>query len=164
MRSSLDGDATTDRDTGKSPVTRWLSYAFDHADVVSNAGGTAWVVNCLVPRGSIIYDALIRLDEAFDGTDADSVEVGDSNQASGWAAAIDLTQDPGTTPILIRDADAVYTDRTSDASAGATGPQYYKDGGAVIVTLCTGDPPTQGKAILLLRTISYNEPPESEWT
>jgi hypothetical protein len=132
-RSALDGDATTDVDTGASPVTRWLTYAFDYADRVSNAGGTAWVINCLVPRGSLVFDAMVRLDQ------------------------------PGTTPIWIRDADAVYVNKTSDISAGATGPQYYVDGGVVVIVLAT-TLPTQGRAVLFLATISYNEPQNSEWT
>jgi hypothetical protein len=162
-RAVLDGDATTEVDSGASPITRWLAYAFDYADRVSNSGETAWIINCLVPRGSLIMDAMVRLDQAFDGTAANSVEIGDANQASGYAAAIDLTQDPGTTPIWIRDANAVYVDTTNDISAGSTGAQYYKEGGVVIVVLST-TVPTQGRALLFLETPSYNEPQNSEWT
>lgn len=162
-RSTLWGDQTTDVNTGASPVTRWLAYAMDYADRVSNTAGTAWVIQCLVPEGSFVYDCVVRLDQAFDGTGANSVEIGDSNQASGWAAAQDLTQDPGTTPIWIRDNDAVYTNRASDISQGATGGQYYQNGGVVEVVLAT-TLPTQGRAVLFLRTISYNEPQNSEWT
>lgn len=161
-RATLDGDAVTDVDTGASPVTRWLAFAFDYADRVSNSEGTSWVVNCLVPRGSIITDCMVRIDRVFDGTTANSVEIGDSNQASGWAANLDFTADPGTTPLWYRDADAVYTDKTNDISAGATGAQYYEEGGVVVILLCT-TVPTTGRGILFLATISYNEPQNSEW-
>jgi len=162
QRHTLDGDAATDADTGASPVTRWLTYAFDYEDRVSNSGGTEWIVNCLVPRGALVFDAMLRLDEEFDGTGANSVEIGDANQASGYAAAIDLTAVPGNTPLWYRDADAVYVNKASDIAAGATGPQYYQEGGVVIVQLAT-TLPTQGRAILFLATISYNEPQDSEW-
>lgn len=156
-------DGVTDSDTGRSPIGRYLAYAFDYADVVSATDGSAWVVNCIVPRGSLIRDALLRLDEEFDGTNADSVEIGDSNQASGYAAAIDLTAVPGDTPLWYRDADALYVNRASDVAAGATGAQYYQHGGVVVVLLATGDAPTTGRAILFLETISYCEDQDAEW-
>lgn len=162
-RSTDDGDAVTDVNTGASPVTRWLTYVISYDDVVSNSAGTDWVVNCLIPRNTLIMDAMVRLDQVFDGNGANSVEVGDANQESGWAAAIDLTTSVTSGPVYFRDANAVYTDKTSDISQGSTGAQYYKEGGQVIVTLAT-TVPTQGRAVLLLATPSYNEPQNSEWT
>jgi hypothetical protein len=162
QRATADGDAVSDVDTGRSPISRWLTYAFQYSDKVSNAAGSAWVVKCLVPRGSIVLDALVRLDEAFNGTGADSVEIGDSDQASGYAAAIDLTTSVANGPVIFRDANAVYVNKASDASAGSTGPQYYEDGGVVEIELAT-TLPTQGKALLFLHTISYNEDQAAEW-
>jgi len=162
-RDVLEGDASSDVDTGKSPVTRWLTYVFDYADLASNTGGTAVVTNCLVPRGSLIVDCFLRLDEAFDGDGADTVDIGDSNVADGYAVDLDLTTAPGTTALWFRDANAVYINKASDISAGATGAQYYREGGAVIVAI--GETvPTQGKAIVFLVSPSYNEPLNSEWT
>lgn len=162
QRATADGDAVSDVDTGKSPISRWLTYALQYSDKVSNAAGSAWVLKCLIPRGSIVLDAIVRLDEAFDGTGADSVEIGDSDQASGYAAALDFTTAVTTDAVIFRDADAVYVNKASDASDGSTGPQYYPDGGVVEVEIAT-TVPTQGKALLFLHTISYNEDQAAEW-
>lgn len=162
-RSTYMGDAVTDVDTGASPVTRWLTYALSYADFASNSGGTADVLNCLVPRGSMVFDSFLRLDTAFAGNGAADVDIGDSNQANGYQDGLDLSTDPSTTPLWFRDANALYIDKTSDITAGSAGAQYYVDGGAVVVKISTA-PPTAGYAILFLATISYCEPQNSEWT
>ena len=162
--ATRDGDPNTDVDLGSSPITRWLSYAFTFEDGASNTDGR-YTYSFLVPRGSIIMDAMVRLDEEWDGTGSD-VNIGDSSQASGYADALDLTSAITTTPILKRDASAVYVDKdAADIVAGTTSFQIYINGGTVLA-VAQGSPinMTQGKAILFLKTLSYHEPLDSEWT
>jgi len=162
--ATLDGDPSTDVDLGRSPVTRWLAYAFDFDDGGSNTDGR-YTYSFLVPRGTIVMDAIVRLDTEWDGSGSD-INIGDSNQASGYHDAVDLTSAVTTTPILKRDANAVYIDiDAADIVAGTTGYQIYYNGGTVLA-VAVGDPTTmtQGQAILFLKTLSYHEPLNSEWT
>lgn len=167
QRATADGDAVTDTDIGIGPVTRWIAKSFDYSDIASNAAGNAFVVELPVPRGTFIMDCYLRLDQAFTSENADDVDIGDSNLVAGWADALNLSTSVGTTPVWYRDADAAYTNKASDISAATTGAQYYKDGGNVLVTFKTAfssSPPTAGRAIVFLKTLSYNEPQNSEWT
>lgn len=166
VRSSKDsiyvGDVSNDADLGASPVSRWLAYAFDHADLVSNAAGTAWVAQFQIPHGSFVIDHYLRLDEEFDGTGANAVDIGDSNDTDGWAVNLDLTAAPGTTPTWHRDADAAYVNKASNVSAGVSGGQYYQYGGVIEAIIAT-TVPTKGKAIAFFEIISYHEDQDAEW-
>lgn len=159
-RVGLNSEGTFDENTGSSPLTRWIARAFSYADAVST-DGTGMLVQLQLSAGTIVDRCIVRLDTAFTGTvgtGLDSVEIGDGDQASGWAAAIDLTQ---TAPAVIFDSDAVYN--AGDASAGATGPQYYQNGDTVDIVLASTDDLLTGEAIVFLRTISYCEAPSAEW-
>lgn len=167
QRATADGDAVTDVTIGQGPFTYYIAKAFDYDDIVSNAAGSAFVVNIPVPRGSLIIDCMLRVDQAFTSESLDDLNIGDSNQASGWADALDLSTTVTTNPLWHRDSNAVYADKTGDIAAGATGAQYYTEGGVVICTVATAfttSPPTAGRAIIFLETLSYNEPLSSEWT
>jgi hypothetical protein len=161
------GDLVTDSDIGESPVTRWIAYAIDYDDITSNAAADAHVINLTVPRGTVVRDAMVRVDLAWTSESADDVDIGDSNDPDGYADGLNLSTSVGTTPVWHRDASAAYINKASDISAGVSGAQYYVSGGAVVVTFKTAfvsSPPTAGRAIVFLEVISYNEPQSSEWT
>lgn len=154
-------DGVDDADTGKSPISRWLAYAIDYSDFVSSATGTPVEATCLIPRGTLIIDCYVRVDTAFAGGTSTAVDVGDSNDADGWAVNLDLTTATTTTSIWERDPDAAYTNKASDVAQGTSGAQFYRDGGVVRVTMASF--PTAGEMILFLETISYHEDQSKEW-
>ena len=165
--ATMDGDLSTDVDLGESPVARWFGYAIDYADIASNAAGSAHVINLSIPRGTLLKDCLVRVDTAWTTEGADDIDIGDSNIVNGYADDLDWSTSVGTTPVWHRDANAVYVNTASDIAAGATGAQYYPNGGTVVVTFntaFTSSVPTAGRAIVWLETISYHEPQGSEWT
>jgi hypothetical protein len=167
QRATADGDTVTDATIGQGPFTYYIAKAFDYDDIVSNAAGSAFVVNIPVPRGSLIKDCMLRVDAAFTLESLADLDIGDSNQADGWADGLDLSAAVTTNPLWHRDASAVYVNKASDISAGATGAQYYTEGGVIVCTVndaFTTTPPTTGRAIIFLETLSYNEPLNSEWT
>lgn len=166
IRSGLGSGEDVDANTGQSPITRWLAYALSWDDAVSNtADPTLTEFHLQVPRGSIVLDCLVRLDEEFDGTDTNDVDIGDSDDPNGYADGLDLTTSAATVPIVFRDASAAYIERTTDAVKGTSGPQYYPSGGRVIVGIATNTTDmTQGEAIVFLKTISYCEPALAEET
>ena len=166
VRSGLGSGAEVDANTGKSPITRWIACALSWDDAVSNADdNTLLEFHIRVPEGSIILDCMLRLDEEFDGTDTNDVDIGDSDDADGYADGLDLTTSAATVAILMRDASAAYIERTTDAVKGTSGPQYYPAGGRIIVGIATNTTAmTQGEAVLFLRTISYCEPALAEQT
>ena len=152
VRSQLDGtgmdDTSVTEDVGYSPVSRWLTYALNYDDVTSGVN-TAYVA---IPAGTIVLRGLIRVDTVF--VVATTVDVGDANQSAGWLSS----QSVAATGVYFETA-AVYN--AGNASAGATGPQYYENGGYVIFSF--DDMPTAGELILMLEVPSYNEPLSSEW-
>jgi hypothetical protein len=159
----LNSEAEYTELTGRSPTSRWLAKAFDYSDLVSTDAGTAALVKVNVPEGSIVTDCMVRLDEVFDGTGANAIDVGDSNVADGWAVNLDLTTSVASVPVIFRDANAVYTNKASDCSAGSTGAQLYMTGGVITIGNWT-TPPTQGQGIIFLHIISYHEAQGAEWS
>jgi len=154
-------DGVDDKDNGKSPVSRWLTYAIDYSDFVSSATGTPVEATCIIPRGTLILECLVRLDTAFAGGTSNAVDVGDANDADGWAVNLDLTTATTTTPIWFRDADAAYNNKATDITQGTAGAQFYENGGVVRVTMASF--PTAGEMLLFLHTISYHEDQSKEW-
>lgn len=157
---SDDAAGTVDADSGKSPVARWLTWALDHDDFVSNpTGATGHMAKCQVPRGTIALKLLARLDEVFDDeAEADDIDIGDGNDTDGWADSLNwITDGVG----LYYDADAAYN--TGDASAGVSGPQYYSGADTIDVLWKNATAPTQGKVVIFLQVISYHENVGAEW-
>jgi hypothetical protein len=164
----MDGDLSTDADIGYSPVSRWLGFAIQYSDITSNDAGDAQIINLSIPRGTLLMDCYVRVDTAWTSEGAADIDIGDSNIVNGYADALDWSAAVGTTPVWHRDADAVYIDiDAADIVQGTTGAQYYPNGGTVLVTFNTAfvaTVPTAGRAVVFLKTISYNEPQGSEWT
>jgi hypothetical protein len=157
---TIDGDATSTPDSGFSPISRWLAWAVDYDDFVSNPDAVGYIARCQVPRGAIVDKCYIRVDTAFaHATPAASMTVGDGNDPDGfWPAAAGTFASAG----LKYDDDAPYN--TGDASAGVSGPQYYSSGDTVDVIWPNATAPTAGYLVLFIRTISYNEAANAEWT
>lgn len=153
VREQLDGtgmdDTSVTEDVGYSPISRWLTFALDYDDVTSGVN-TAYAA---IPAGTIILRGLLRIDTAF--VVATTVDVGDANQSAGWFSAASVAAGG----VVLFETAAVYN--AGNASAGATGPQYYENGGYVLFSF--DDMPTAGELILMLETISYNEPLSAEW-
>ena len=153
VRSWLDGTGMDNtgvtEDIGHSPISRWLTFALNYDDVTSGVN-TAYVG---IPAGTIVLKGLARVDTAF--VTATTVDLGDSNQSAGWMDGGDISNGG----VVLFETAAVYN--AGNASAGATGPQYYENGGYLIFTF--DDMPTAGELIVFLETISYNEPLSSEW-
>ena len=149
-------DGIVDWNTGKSPIARYLTYVIKYDEAVSEPG-VGMVVRCNIPRGTLVRDALVRLDTAFSGTGCSAVDIGDSNDSDGYAVDLDFTTSTASGPVWFRDANAAYVNRASDISQGTSGAQFYKDGGVVTVVLATADDMTAGLALLFLETISYHE-------
>jgi len=146
MRNANDNSANAiDADTGNSPSMRVLAYAFSWEDV----DATAFTVLCRIPRGALIKDAWIRVDEAFVGAGATAV-IGDVADPDGYLTSTNLTT--ATPGDYVRTPLAVYV--VSQVRA-------YPDGDSALVTLDAV--PTAGQAILFLTTPSYNEPLGAEW-
>jgi len=156
VRSQLDGsgsDAVLTADIGESPVGRWLAYALDYSDAVSEATGITAQIG--IDSGTIIIrGGLTRVDTAFDT--GITIDIGDLDDTDGWADrhAVD------TAGIILYDTSAAYN-VYDDASKGVKGMQYYENGGTLVVTFSAM--PTQGEAVIFLETISYNEPLGAEW-
>jgi len=156
VRSQLDGtgsDAVLTTDIGESPICRWLAYALDYSDAVSEATGITARIG--LDGGTIIVrGGLTRVDTAFDA--GLTIDIGDATDPDGWADGHAMD----TAEIILYDVDAAYN-VYADAVKGTTGMQYYEDGGTVIVTFSAM--PTKGEAVIFLETISYNEPLSAEW-
>ena len=149
---SDDAAATVDRDTGKSPITRWYAWYFDYDDAV--LVGSDYIIKCQVPPNTIAMKAMVRIDTVFDGIGSDDVDIGDTN-VDGWMDG-ESFQSAG----LIFDHDAAYN--TGTANAGVAGPQLYSDGDTIDIDIGTAAS-TQGRGVLFLESISYNEELNAEW-
>ena len=160
QRVGLNSGDTYDADLGFSPITRWLAKAFEYDDAISVAG-TGMVVRVPVPRGALVLNVAFLLDEAFDQAGSDAVDAGDGNDADGWADGISLQTSVANGRVCLWDVSAAYN--TGDAVKGTSGPQMYPDGDTIDVIVGTADDGTAGKAILLMRVISYHEDIEAEW-
>lgn len=157
--STQDGDAIDRPDTGFSPISRWLAWAVDFDDFVSNPDAVGYIARCQIPRGTIGMQCFARVDTAFAAAGgAADIDIGDGTVTDGWMNGNDW-QNTG----LHRDANAVYNDLTSDAAAGATGYQLYATGDTLDILWKNATAPTAGYAIVFLRTVSYHEPANTEW-
>jgi len=149
-RAGNNSASTVDENPGFSPISRWLTATLDNSDFASNPDATGYRAQFIVPRDTIALQCVVRVDEAFDN--ASSVNIGDGSDADGWAQSLNLT---GTG--LKIDPDAAYQ------PGGSGGGKYYEDGDTVDVETATGTVPSQGKALLFLKIISYHEDAEAEW-
>lgn len=158
QRAGSGSAGTIDKDIGISPITRWFAFVLNNDEAVSipSSPAVGMVFDCALPPGTLIMDAMVRLDEAFDGTGNNDVDIGDVNDGDGWADGLDFTTAVTTDAVWFRDVSAGYM-AYSDIVKGTSGPQYYPDGGTIRVLVGTADDMTVGKAILFLKTISYNE-------
>jgi hypothetical protein len=151
-----------DKDTGQSPIARWLTYAlsFDEAVSVPTVG---MVYDCEIPPGTLIESARIRVDTAFVGTGTNDVDVGDPSQTDGWIDGVDLSAALTTAgiPVWFRDVSTDYM-VYSDIVLGTSGPQLYYNGGTIRVLIATADDLTAGEAVLQFLTNSYCEPINAE--
>jgi hypothetical protein len=150
VRSQRDapGDLTVrDEDTGRSPVSRWLSWAFDYADFVSNTTGYTghWVL-CQVPRGTMALRAVARVDVAFVGTGNNDIDIGDGNDLDGWLDGADFSSTGLKT----------VTKGAYNWITAGTGV-FYADGDQIEVGFKNATAPTAGEAILFVECISYHE-------
>lgn len=151
QRSGLGTGAVVAEDVGYSPITRWLAYAVNYDDAVSGAAITA---RAGIPAGTIVLEGgLVRVDQAWGAL---TLNIGDGTDADGWGVGVDIS----TAGVLLWDRDAAYN--TGDPVAGTSGPQYYQNGGELILTFSAN--PAAGRAVVFLKTLSYNEPLGGEWT
>lgn len=158
--STIDGDATDRPDTGFSPISRWLAWAVDFDDFVSNPDAVGYIARLQIPRGTIGIQCFARVDTAFAAAGgAADIDIGDGAQTDGWMDGEDW-QNTG----LHRDADALYNNYASDAAAGATGFQLYAAGDTLDILWKNATAPTAGYAIVFLNTVSYHEVADAEWT
>jgi hypothetical protein len=153
-RDGLGSGAITDNDTGKSPISRWLSFAFQYSDFVSNdTGATGHKVKCQIPRGTMALLAVARVDTAFVGTGNNDIDVGDGSTTDGWMNGMDFS----STGLKV-DPDGAYQITKSDGTGA-----FYPDGDTVDVLFKNATAPTAGEAILFLQVISYHEDLSREW-
>ena len=155
QRTGEEGDY--DAELGKSPMAVWLMKAFDYTDAVSKEELAGMVVQVPIQHNAIVDRCMVRIDEDFDGTGSDDVNIGDSNDTDGWGDGFDF----GTPETLLFDSNAAYN--TGDAVYGTSGPQYYIEGDVIHVIVATADDMTQGQGILMLRVVTYAEDTGAEW-
>lgn len=155
--STLDGDATDRPDTGFSPISRWLAWAVDYDDFVSNPDAVGYIARCQIPRGTIADKCYARVDTLFAAAGgAADIDIGDETDPNGWGDAFNWTA-----AALFFDTSAAYN--TGDASAGVSGPQLYAAGDTIDIIWQNATAPTAGYVILFLRCISYHEIANAEW-
>jgi len=161
-RAILDGDLTDSvQSTGKSPISRWLAWAIEHDEFVSDPDKIGYVARCQIPRGTIALRVMTRVDTAFlAATPGADIDIGDDNIANGWADSLDWSTAAG---VIMADQDAVYNDPTTDPNAGVAGAQYYETGDTIDINWNNATAPTAGKAIVFLLCISYHEDLNAEW-
>jgi hypothetical protein len=159
-RATIDGDITDSPMTGKSPISRWLAWAVDYDDFVSNPDAIGYVARCQIPRGTIAMEFFARIDTAFaHATPGADIDIGDGNDPDGWGDSDDWT----SANTIVRDANAAYNNQASDPSAGVAGWQYYRTGDTLDIKWNNATAPTAGKAVVFLKCVSYNEAPNAEW-
>lgn len=128
-------EETRDPETGMSPISRWIGWAFDYLDQ------TLSVVPIHIPPGSRVIDVRLEIDTAWTGTTA--VTVGDGSAADGWIATGVIT------PTTAGDFGGDY-----DASIRVKG-KIYQTGDTLDITF-TGVA-TAGTAKVFMQVISYHE-------
>lgn len=150
MKEGLNSEGTVDLNPGFSPISRWLTAAFDYDDFTSNPDATGYEVKAQLPSGSIALRVLARVDEVFDNVTTPAI--GDDDDPNGWneAAALDSTG-------LKIDPNAAFM------PGGATGGKYYEDGDTIDIQTNNATAPTQGMGVLFVEVISYHEAAEAEW-
>jgi hypothetical protein len=152
-RDGLGSAAVTDADTGKSPLSRWITYAFNYADFTSNlSGATGYEVNCLLPAQTMAFRCWARVDTAFVGTGNNDIDVGDDTDPDGWGDGLDFSSTGGK-----YDPDAAYNPN------GTTGFTYNTDVDSVDVQFKNATAPTAGEAMLFIEVVSYHEALSNEW-
>jgi len=156
QKVGLNSASAYDTNSGYSPMTRWLSYAFEHTDFVSNVeSGGCYVCRFPIPRYTMLMRAAIRVDTVFDNTSAVDIGTGgvpDSAPGDGWGEDLSLHSTG-----LKYDPNADYN------PGGDVGMQIYVSGDTIDIYTSSGTAPTVGEGILLLEIISYHEPYVSEW-
>lgn len=159
QRATIDGDQGDAPDTGRSPISRWLAWAFDYDDFISNPGTTRCIARLQIPRGTIGMQVFARVEIAWtDATVAADVDIGDGNVVNGWADSVDWS----TVGVITRDADAVYNNLATDPTQGTEGWQYYVNGDTLDVNWNSVTLPTAGRAIVFMRCVSYHEDLDAE--
>lgn len=156
---TIDGDAATTPDSGFSPISRWLAWAVDYDDFVSNPDAVGYIARLQIPRGTIGMQCFARLDTAFSATGKADIDIGDGNVSDGWMDGANW----GTAG-LFRDANAVYNNLATDPNAGVAGWQQYAAGDTLDILWKNATAPVAGYVIVFLRTVSYNEAANAEWT
>ncbi|MCP4537693.1 MAG: hypothetical protein GY832_11140 [Chloroflexi bacterium] len=124
-----------DQHIGRSPMSRWVAFAFDYTSF-EDEDGVYQMVKHQLPARTIARDAFVRVDEGFVG--AATASIGDDNDADGWFAAQSLAA-PGAFK-----AGGAY------ATAG-----FAYEGGEISVDV--GSLPTAGQAIVFVEIITYHE-------
>lgn len=127
---------TRDPEEGHSPISRWMSKAYDYEDQ------TASIVGIHVPPGSRVLRLRHEVSEAFTGVTA--MIVGDGVTDNGWIETGVIT--PGTAGDFIGDLSAAFE---------AQGGKFYQDGDTIDVEF-TGVA-TAGSGIVFIEVISYAE-------
>jgi hypothetical protein len=150
QKAGLNSGGETDANPGFSPISRWISAAFDYDDFASNPSLTGYEAKVQVPRDSMVLRVVARVDETFDNVSTPII--GDDADPNGWNEDAGL----GSTGFKY-DPDAAF------GPDGGTGGKYYEDGDTIDVQTQNGTAPTQGKGILFIEVISYHEDAEAEW-
>lgn len=161
QRAVIDGDPADDPETGRSPVSRWLAWAFDYDDFISNPDEVGYHCKLIIPRGTIAVECAARVDLAFlAATPGADIDIGDDLVVNGWADSLDWST---AASVVTRDADAVYNNFATDPTKGTAGWQYYEEGDTLDVNWNNATAPTAGRAIVFLKCISYHEDIGAEW-
>lgn len=134
-------DGNYDQHLGRSPLSRWIAFAFDYEDF--ELEGSNYVVKHQLPQRCIATRALLRVDAGFTGITA--ANIGDDNDPDGWFASQTLAGAG-----VFRAAGAYNT-------AG-----FAYDGGQIVVDAGAAAP-TVGQGIVFVEVISYNEALGAEW-
>ena len=159
-RAQIDGDQSDSPLTGASPISRWLAWAVDYDDFVSNPNAVGYIARCQIPRGTIALECLARVDTGFtDAGVAADIDIGDENDTDGWGDSDDWS----SANTIHADKSAAYNNPASDPAAGTAGYQYYRTGDTLDILWKNATAPTAGYAVVFLKTISYNEASGAEW-
>ena len=156
QKVGLNAAGSYDVNSGYSPTSRWLPYAFQYSDFVSNVDAPGCSI-CRFPiaRYTLVTRAAVRVDTAFDNASACDIGTGgtpDAPPGDGWGEDLNL-ESPG-----------IFYDPNSDYNPGGSdGMQIYTSGDTIDILTDDNTPPTAGQGILFLEVISYNEVYNEEW-
>ena len=155
QKVGLNSASAYDTNSGYSPMTRWMAYAFDYDDFVSNTEQGDYIIRCPVPRYTIVSRVMLRVDTLFDNCTAASIGTGGNGTAAAgysWMTATTLASTG-----LKYDPDAV------NQPGGTTGAAIYVNGETIDLYTNDGTAPTAGEAIMFIEVISYHEVYSAEW-